>query len=169
MDGIETQRVHVKFVEPLQSIVNEIAADVIAFRTFEIQGVAPCGFVVAGEVRREIRGVIAFGAEVVVDDIKDDSDAGAVAGVYETLERFAAAVRILHGEGIDAVIAPVSLARKLRDRHRFNRRDAKILERFKARDDGVEGALGSEGADVKLIDNILRERQATPGLILPIE
>src|ERR1700722_1958269 len=169
VDGVEPQCVDMKFVKPLQRIINEMAADRIALRTFEVQSVSPCSFIVAGEVRREIRGVIAFWSKVVVDNIEHNSGVGLVARVHEALERFTTSIGILHGEGIDAVVAPVSVARKLRDGHQFNRRDAKIPERLKAGNDRVECALGCEGADMKFINHILRKRYAAPGLIFPIE
>ena len=51
-----------------------------------------------------------------------------------------AAVGFLHGEGIDPVVAPVALARELRDGHQAEGGDAEFGEAVETGDDAGEGA-----------------------------
>ncbi len=115
-----------------------------------------------GEVRTKRREVIPFRAHVVVDDVEGDGQFAMMAGVDETLQRERAAVRGVDGVGIDAVVAPITRAGKLRERHEFDRRDAQVLEIGETRDDRVERAFGRERADVQLVENVFCERQAAP-------
>ena len=61
---------------------------------------------------------------MVVDHVEDHGQAGLMGGVDEPLQRPRAAVAVLHGVGMDAVVAPVAVAGELGHRHQLDRRDA---------------------------------------------
>src|SRR5215210_4508775 len=63
---------------------------------------------------------------------------------------------------VEAVVAPTALAREGRDRHQLDRCDAELAQLAQARDDAVEGAHGTERADVELVDDEIVEREALP-------
>ena len=92
--------------------------------------------------------MLSFGAQMVVDDVQNDGQAAAVALGHETRQPLRAAVGILDGEGIDAVIPPVPPARELGHRHELDGRHAELPEVIEVRHDAIERALPAERADV---------------------
>ncbi|MNN57495.1 hypothetical protein D3C81_1724860 [compost metagenome] len=70
--------------------------------------------------------VIAVWPEMVVDHVYDHRQAQAVGAVDQLLERFGRAIGRLRGVGQHAVITPVALAGKLRQRHQLDCRDAQV-------------------------------------------
>src|SRR5690348_5579821 len=128
MDSVEAQSVDVEVSAPMESIFEEEAADFFAVSAIEIDGLAPGRAVAIGEIRAKIIQVIAFGAEMIVDDVESHGHSQFVAGVDEALEPVPAAVGVLNRKWIDAVIAPVALAGKLSERHEFDGSDAERLE-----------------------------------------
>src|SRR5262249_4016097 len=67
----------------------------------------------------------------------------------------------------DAVIAPVSPAREVADRHDFDRGNAERGQVLEFGDRGPESALRRESADVQLVDYRLRPRAASPTSVAP--
>ena len=126
--GIEAQTVDVVVAHPHQRVVAEEAAHLVAARLLEVNRVAPRRVMPAIEVGAELAGVVAHRAEVVVDNVDEDCDASLMAGVDEALQAVGTAVRLVHGEELDAVVAPAELARKRCDRHQLNVRDAELRE-----------------------------------------
>src|SRR5580704_12623976 len=169
VDRIEPQSVDMKFIDPHPRVIQKITANRIAVRPFKIDCVTPGSLVVAGEVRPKVGGVIPFWTEMVVDHVEHDRDSYPMAGIDQALESIAPAVGILNGEGIRAVVSPVSVARKLGDRHYFNSGNSQIFERIQTRNDGIEGALGRERPDVQFINYVMGQRYPAPTMIGPIE
>ena len=62
---------------------------------------------------------------MVVDDVEKHGQAATVRRIDKPLQSSRAAVAILHGIGMNAVVAPIPLAGELGDRHQLDRRDAK--------------------------------------------
>ena len=93
-----------------------------------VDGRAPGGPVVVGEVGAELAQVVALRAEVVVDDVEEDRQAVRVAGVDQPLQPVRPAVAVLGGVGEDAVVAPVAAAGELGDRHQLDRGDAQLAQ-----------------------------------------
>ena len=169
VNGVEAEGVDVEFGNPAEGVFEEVAADFVAVCIVEVDGGAPRGSVFLSEVRAEGRQVIAFRAEVVVDDVEHDGEAALMACVDEAFEAVRAAIGCVDGEGRDSVIAPVAAAGEGRDGHDFNGRDAGVDEGIKVRDDGVEGALRSESADVQLVEDVLVDGEAAPSAVVPAE
>ena len=82
----------------------------IALGAVEIDGVAPGRVVAIGEIGAEVLEIVPLRAEMVVDHVEDHRQAVLMGGVDQPLQRRGPAVAVLHGVGIDAVVAPVAVA-----------------------------------------------------------
>ncbi len=82
----------------------------------------------AREERAERREQLAPGTDVVVDDVEEHREPGAVGGVDEAREPLRAAVGAVRRVHEDAVVAPAALAGKGGDRHQLDRGDAEVGE-----------------------------------------
>src|SRR5262245_48816578 len=114
---VESQSVDVIDAEPMQRVFDEIIPHAIAPFAVEIDRGAPWRSIFVSEIRPEAREIIPFRPEMVVNDVKDHRQPGLVAGVDEPLQSRRPAVYAMRREWINAVVAPVSLARKFGDRH----------------------------------------------------
>jgi hypothetical protein len=90
-------------------------------------------------------------------------------GVHQPFETIWPSVGILHGEGINPVIAPVSIAGELSHRHELYGGDAQFLQFIQMRSDGVKGSLTRESTHVEFIDDIVFQRETGPVLVFPGE
>ena len=106
---------------------------------------------------------------MVVNHVEHDSEAALVAGIHKSLEAGRAAVRILNGEGKNAVVSPVPAARELSDRHQLDRRDAGFSDLVEMRNNSVERSLRSESSDVELVDDVVFNRKPEPVAVFPVE
>src|SRR5579884_2439754 len=104
-------------LDPQANIVENEIAHRIGAMTIVVERRSPGCTITVGEVRTELTQIIAFGTEVVVDDIKEDRQTGGVTCVYEFLQAIGTAVGVLSGIEMHAVVAPVARAGKLCDRH----------------------------------------------------
>ena len=106
----------------------------------------------AEELRRISVQVVALGAEMVVDHVKYRHQAARMRGRDQALEIVRGPVARVGRERQHAVVAPVARARKIGDRHDFDRGHAEsdqIVELLYCCD---KGARRRESSDVKLID-----------------
>ena len=108
-------------------------------------------------------------ADVVVDDVDDDREAGGVGGVDEPGERLRAAVRVLDGRPEHAVVAPVAGAGELVERHQLDGRHAERGEAGQLADRRVERAGRRERPDVQLVQHGVGEGDAGPAVVGPRE
>ena len=109
--GIEAQSVKPKLLEPVESIgdverthLGPAKADRLPPRCPEIRS-KEFGCIAAESVSRR--------AEVIVNDIEEYHQAVTMGGVHQGLELVRRAVAPVRGEGENAVVAPVSPARKI--------------------------------------------------------
>jgi len=121
------------------------------------------------EVGAKGREVISVRPEVVINHIKDHGHAMVVTGIDEPFETRGPSVRILHGERIDTVIAPVSIPGELGHWHELDRGDSKLLESREVGNNRVKGACGGERPNVKLVYDEVFERKAKPTTVRPFE
>ncbi len=131
--------------------------------------VAPERVVPVGEVRAEGADRLGAGADVVVDDVEQDAEAGRVGGVDEAREPVRAAVGGVRRVGVDAVVAPAALAGEGGDGHQLDRGHAQLAQALEVRDHAVERALLRERPDVQLVDDEVVERDAVPRGVRPAE
>ena len=169
MHRVEAKRVDVKVTNPMKRVLDEVVAHFVAVGSVEIQRFAPRRPVSLGEIRGEVAEVVAFGAEVVVDDVEHDREPETVARVDETFERGGPTVAVLHRERVDAVVAPVALSRKLGDGHELDRGDPEIPKPLESTRRGVERSFERKRPDVELVDNQLFEGSVAPRAVGPIE
>ncbi len=85
VDGIEPKRIDVVIVHPLQRVLDEIAPHIVAICIGKINRLSPRRFVKVREIRTEIRQVISFRTQVVVNHIERHCDAMLMAGIYKPL------------------------------------------------------------------------------------
>src|SRR5262245_12566467 len=140
MHGIEAQRIEVKFAEPITGILEKKIAHIVARRAVEIERRSPRRAIAVGEIGSEVGKVIHLRAEMIVDNIENDRQTFAMAGVDQALERSGPAVGVLDGEWKDAVVTPISGAGKLTDRHELERGDAETFEAREVHRNRIEAA-----------------------------
>src|SRR5579863_1585048 len=120
MDRVETKRIDVELGDPLQGVLDEVVAYLVAVGSVKIEGFAPICFVYISEIRAKIGQIISFGTEVVVNNIERHCNSVLMTSVHKPLERVWASVRFLDCKRIHAVVSPVSTPRKLRHGHNFD-------------------------------------------------
>ncbi len=108
--------------------------------------------------------VIAVGAEVVVDHIENHRQTMAVGRVDQVFELFGRAVGGLRCVKQNPVIAPVTLAGELRQRHQFDSGNTQLDQVFQMLLNLAETA---ECPDVQFVDHRLIPRSTLPGAVLP--
>src|SRR5947207_1350169 len=128
MHRVDAQSIDMKFVDPLQRVVNEKPANVVAMWPVEIDRHSPWRLVAIGEIRCEFREVIPFRTEVVVDDVEEKREAALVTGIDEPLQSDRTAIRDLCRADVRAVISPISIAGKLANGKELDCGDAEIFQ-----------------------------------------
>ncbi len=169
VDRIEPQGIDVAGDCPVQRVFDEIPAHFVAVIAVEIDGCAPRSLVEVRKIWAEIPKVVAFRAEVVVDDIQHHCQAPGVAGVDESFESHRSAVRVLGGKRIDPVIAPVAFAGELGHGHELNGGNAESRQVVQPLNGRIESACRGERADVQFIDDIAVQGKAAPVAVCPFK
>jgi hypothetical protein len=124
---------------------------------------------VGEERRRHPMQIIAFGAEVVVDDVDEDHQAARMRGRDQRLQFVGRAIACIRRERQHAVVSPVARAREIGERHQLDGRDAKLGQVIQAFLHAAKGACRRKRADVKLVERGLVPRSPRPVLIGPVE
>ena len=169
MHGVQTQRVHVIFDQPVQRVVVRPAPHLIAAAAVVVHRAAPRRAVDVGEVGAELVQVVPLRTHVIVHDVQHDADAKPVRGIHETLETVRSAVRLLRRVQVHAVVAPVPATGKGRHRHQLHRGDPQRAQLRQPCRRGVEGARRRERADVHLVDHEVGQCDTRPSLVAPLE
>ncbi len=158
--GIEAQAVDAEDLQPVEHVLGEEAPDL---GPAEVDRLAPRRVPVVGEeVRRVGAEEVPLGTEVVVDDVEKDHQPAAVRGVDETGEGLGAAVGTVGREVEHPVIAPVTGAGEVGERHELDRGDAERRQMVELGLDPGEVARRREGADVQLVQHRLVPGPAPP-------
>ena len=166
--GVEPEAVQVVLLDPVERVVAEERADDLAPRPVEVHGGAPRRLVSrAGERGRVGAEVVALGTEVVVDHVEEDGEVARVARLDQRLQLLGAAVAAVRRERQHTVVAPVPPPGEIGDRHQLDGRHPEIGQVVESIRHAPEGALGSERADVELVDGDLVPRPPAPAGVLP--
>src|SRR5262252_2112405 len=153
--------------DPVEGILNEKPPYLITLWPIEVEGCPPRGLIALRKIRAKTAQIISFGAKVVVYYIQHHGQTTLMTGINQPFEPLWPAIRGLRGKRIDAVVAPVTATRELRDRHDFNRADPNVLEFVQVWDDGIERSFRGKRADVEFIEKVRLQGDARPVLILP--
>ena len=160
VDRVESQPVDAVVARPHDRVADRPFAHA-ALRVVD-RG-SPEGVVAVGEVRAEGADRLRAGADVVVDDVEDHAQPGAVRSVDEAREPLGTTVSGVRRVGIHPVVAPAAFAGERRDGHQLDRRDAELSQPDEVRDRRVERPRARERADVELVEHELVERERRPG------
>ena len=159
MCRVQPQAVQVVLVHPVQSILGQELSDLEGMVTVEIDPGAPWALVTRREVVRAERvEVRTVWAHVVVDHVEQHGESDPVCSIDETAEVLRRAVAARRREQRDAVVAPVARSRKVANRHQLDRGHTERPQVRKALLDTGERTLGTERADVQLVDDQIGHR-----------
>jgi hypothetical protein len=168
VDGVHSQAVEAELLDPVERVVHEEVAHRARTLPVEVDGRAPGRSVLGVEELGAVAvQVVAFGAEVVVDHVDQHHQPQAVRRVDQRLQLVGRAVGGIGREMQNAVVAPVALARKVRERHQLDGGHAQFGEFPEPFARGVEGAFGRERADVQLVHHGLFPWAAAPRAVVP--
>ena len=166
--GVQPQAVHVVVPQPHGGVVQDVAAHLVRVRAVQVDRVAPGVALPRLQVGPEPGKVVSAGAEVVVDHVLDDAQAGGVGGVHEALVRGGSAVAFVHGVPEDAVVAPVVGAVEAVDRQQLHEVDAQLRQVVQLPGGGVQCSLRRERAHVEFVDHGALEPAARPLPVRPL-
>ncbi len=169
VDRIDPQGVHVVVPEPHEGVVKEEAAHLVALRPVQVHCISPGGLILRGEVGAEPSQVVPLRSEVVVNHVQNYGDAAAVAGVDQALQAVGAAVHFMRGKEIHAVVAPAAPSGEGAHRHELQVGNPEIGEVTQALRRTVEGALRSEGSDMRFVDHRRRQGDLLEAMVPPGE
>ncbi len=166
---VDAQAVEVELGEPVERVVDVEVAHRAAALRIEIDRRPPGRDMRRIEERRRVGvQVVAFRAEVVVDDVEQHHQAARVRGVDEALHVVRRAVGRFGREQQHAVVAPAARAGEVGHRHQLDGRDAERDEVIETLDRGRERSFRREGAHVELVHHRLVPRPAAPLAVLPL-
>ena len=111
--------------------------------------------------------VVPIGPQMIVDDIKNDSQTSLVRGVHEASQVIGRSVGSRRGINRDAVVTPVPVAGEVRDWHQFDRVDADPFQVIESRSDRRKGPFLRKGADVQFVNYQFAEGYRFPCGICP--
>ena len=166
---IQAQGIDMELSDPVEGVFDEEPAHLVAVRAVEVQRRPPGGAVGIGKVGAEVRKVISFRSEVVVDDVQNNSQLLLVAGVDQPLQSDRPTIGALHGKGIDPVVTPVAMSRELGHRHQFHGGDAQRRQVVQLIGHPVKSAFRCEGAHMEFVEDVTAQGDPAPRAIRPIE
>ncbi|MEY9485415.1 hypothetical protein RKD26_001209 [Streptomyces calvus] len=162
---VQPQPVDAVVPQPRQRAVHQVGAHLVGAGGVQVDRRAPRGVVGVGEVRAELRQMIARRAQVVVHDVQDHTQTQRVRPVDEPLQSVRPAVRLVHRPQRHALVPPPVHAREGTHRHQLHVGHAQLREMTQTFGGGVEGALARERAHVQFVQH--RAGQLTPGPLGP--
>ena len=168
--GVDAEAVEVELADPVRGVRDEELAEHGRDGVVEVQRLEPLRTVPLGEVAfGELAGVVAFGAEVVINHVEDDGYPAAVRLVDEAAQVVGLAVEARRREQVNAVVAPAEFSGELRDRHHLDARHARAGQLPQLARRRGPSAFARERADVHLVDDLPAAAGALPTFIRPGE
>src|ERR1700757_4127097 len=116
-----------EILQPVQRVLDEESDYFITLFAIEIHRLSPRSLIAVSEVRSEVGEVVSFRTEMVVDDVQNDRQPFLMASVNETLQAPRSSITVLNCKWKNAIVAPVSSAGELCDRHQFDGSQAQRL------------------------------------------
>src|SRR5262245_26727222 len=167
MDRIQAQAINMILLDPHADIVQYKGPHCIAAPVVVIDRPPPRRLVTVCEVRPKFLEIIALWTQVVIDDVKKESQLGCMTGVDEALQAMRTPIAIVWRVGMDTIVAPVARARKLGHRHKLQSRYPQLAQRGEPGNDRLKGAHGCEGSDMELVQHQVCPLYARPGVVRP--
>ena len=159
VDGVEPQPIETIIAQPRDGVLDRVCA---RLRLHVIDRDAPRRLVFGEELRRIEAEVISVRPEMIIDDVEKHHQAALMRGVDQRLEIVRAAIGTVGRIPQHAVIAPIARARKIRQRHQFERCESRRDEIVQPVDHRRIGAFLGEGADMGFDQHRLLPRPAAP-------
>ena len=94
--GVEPKPVQVILGDPVDRVVHDVATDLVAVRSVEVEPVPPRRLIAVREIRTQLGEVVPLRAEMVVHHVEQHGEARTVCGVDQALEAVRPAVGALH-------------------------------------------------------------------------
>src|SRR5271170_2303772 len=138
IDGVQAQAIDAKFFQPIQGVGDEKIADWSALRAVKVERGSPRRAIARGEVAAKLAEVISLRAKMVVNHIENHGQPASMSGIDQALQAGRSAITILRRVNVDAVVAPVARAGKLRHGHDFDGGDAQIRQFVEMLDHAVK-------------------------------
>src|SRR5205807_10189383 len=151
-DLVVPEAIHVVLVEPmkvrrLDVLVGKLLIEIERWT----EGTVPIDHGTFNTCRIVDQVVGKAGIDMLIDNIKNDSDASLMAGIDQALQSMYSPPALVGSEIVQRPIAPVKIQLQTRDRHQLQTGDAKAFEVRQAFGDTIEGAI--ELLDMELIDH----------------
>ena len=106
---------------------------------------------------------------MVVNDVEDDTQTGGVRVIDERAEVVGRPVLMCRRIRKHTVVAPAEVTRKLRYRHQFDGRDARVGEKRKLCDCRTPRPLTRECAGVQLANHLARQLDSSRQRMFPVK
>ena len=106
---------------------------------------------------------------MVVDNVQFRGQPALVARIHEFFQAGRSAVTVLNRKREDTVVAPITRAGKLGDRHDFDGSDSSLHQFVQMGNYRFESSLGRERSHVQLIDDVVLDGKSEPMPVLPVE
>src|SRR5713101_5906608 len=140
--------------DPVQGIVDEVAAYLGAAFAIEVHSLTPRSLMTVSEIRAVLTKVVSLRPQMVVDHIQHHSQSFVVGGVDQSLQALRATVRRVWSVEMGTVITPVSLSWNLHHWHEFHSGDAEIVFQIvEISEDGSECSVRRKGPRMEFIEN----------------
>ncbi len=166
MNGVEPKAVETIALEPMKRIADREGADL---RNAIIDSVSPRCMGGSEECRRVAVEIITFRTEMIVDDIEKHHELAGMRFVDQHAQIIRPPIRAVRRIEQDTVVAPISPAGKVGDRHQFDRGHSGLNHVVELLDRGAERAARRERADVKLQNRRILPGPPAPLMCPPLE
>src|SRR3954470_2095854 len=118
---------------------------------------------------REMPKEIAIGPEMVVNDIKNYTEAKRMSAVDESFHVVRPTVEPSGREHIHTVVAPAPSSRKIGERHHFDNCNSEAGQFIELPQSRLESAFWSESSNVQFADDLILACDTFPIVISPAE
>ncbi len=159
VDRVQPQPIEAIIAQPGQRVLDRKGAHL---RYAIIDRAAPWRLRVGEEARRIAAEKISLRPEVVIDHVEKHHQPSQMRFVDQVLEVFGPAIGAVWRVPQHAVIAPIALAREVRQRHQFECRDPGRHQMIELVDHRAIAAFAGEGADVGLDQDGVLPRPPAP-------
>src|SRR5580658_1561232 len=168
MHCVQAHSIKVIFVQPKKRILYKEIANHPTFRSVKINPIAPWTAITIGEELRSVYAkVISLRTKMVVNHVQQNHDSAAVSALNEFFEILWPTIGTIASKRIDSVVTPISLSRKIRNRHQLHRSDPEFREIVESLPRGQKSSALRERTNVQFIDDGFFPPATPPIIIQP--